>query len=96
LLLTGCPRKDAPPKLSIICILDGHGGADCADVDGKPIYKAPSELAGFWATTQEDQKNFASWCFKVPVAKTERAMAHLEAKIMSKRDLVPREIVATE
>lgn len=66
----GCPR-DYPPKLSLICTLDGIGGGDCSDSTGVHIYKAPSEMTNYWATTQTDAENLVSWCYGVsqPVAK---------------------------
>lgn len=62
LCLFAC-RSSTPPKLSIVCILDGYGGADCVDANGNKIYKAPSELTNFWATTETDEQNFTQWCY---------------------------------
>lgn len=56
-------RNDKPPSLSIICIGDGFGGADCVTSAGERIYKKPSELRTFWMTSQNDMQNFASWCY---------------------------------
>lgn len=56
-------RRDSPPQLSVICTLDGVGGGDCADPQGKYVYKSPSEMTDYWATTQTDEANFASWCW---------------------------------
>jgi len=62
LSLLGC-RKDQPPKISIICLGDGFGGADCTLADGSHVSKLPSELKDFWMTTNTDMANFASWCY---------------------------------
>ena len=62
LLLSSC-RTDAPPKLSIICIGDGFGGADCTDSTGNKVYKSPTDLLNFWMTTQVDEANYTSWCY---------------------------------
>lgn len=59
---SGC-RSDTPPKLSIICTLDGFGGGDCADPTGKYVYLAPSQMKNYWATSQTDEANYASWCY---------------------------------
>jgi hypothetical protein len=63
LSLVSC-RTDKPPVLSIICIGDGFGGADCSLPDGTTKYLAPSELKNFWMTTEMDMQNFSSWCYK--------------------------------
>lgn len=60
--LSGC-RTSQPPKLSVICIGDGYGGANCADSAGNKVYKKPSELVNFWMTTENDEQNFAQWCY---------------------------------
>lgn len=61
-LLSSC-RTSKPPALSIICLGDGVGGADCVDSVGNKIYKKPSELLNYWMTTEVDEQNFASWCY---------------------------------
>lgn len=63
-VLSGC-RTDNPPVLSLICTLDGLGGADCVTGQGDRKYLAPSETVNMWATTQTDQANFAAWCYGV-------------------------------
>lgn len=60
--LSGC-RTDQPPKLSIICIGDGFGGADCVENGGARTYKSPTDLKNYWMTTETDQANFSSWCY---------------------------------
>lgn len=80
LFSAGC-RKDQPPVLSIICIMDGHGGGNCTLADGTRVYRTPSEMVGYWATTETDQANFASWCYKVPPKTTQQAMKLLKQKI---------------
>lgn len=62
LFCAGC-RNDKPPQLSVVCTLDGLGGGDCADPQGKYIYKSPSEMKNWWATTQTDEANYSSWCY---------------------------------
>ncbi len=84
-LTTGCPRKDPPPEISIICIGDGFGGANCVLAGGVRIYKAPSELKNFWMTTEVDEANYSSWCYKIPVRTTNAAMAQIENQIKSEK-----------
>lgn len=62
LSLNAC-RSSQPPALSLVCIGDGVGGADCVDHAGNKIYKTPSELLNFWMTTETDEQNFAQWCY---------------------------------
>lgn len=81
-LLPGC-RKDAPPQLSIICTLDGHGGGDCVTGDGQKKYLSPSEMTNYWATSQADEANFTAWCYKTSVANAEAQMRVIEAQIYS-------------
>lgn len=76
----GC-RKDSPPQLSVICELDGFGGGDCADPTGKYIYKKPSEMANYWATTQTDEANFASWCYGTAAPVVDSKLAQIHARI---------------
>lgn len=71
---TGCPR-DYPPKISLICTLDGHGAGDCSDAQGVHIYKAPSEMTNYWATTQNDAENLVSWCYNIPRAQAKMELA---------------------
>lgn len=78
--LAGC-RTDRPPILSEICTLDGLGGGDCVKSDGSRIYKAPSEMLNYWATTQEDEANFAAWCYQVPPKTASEAMETLRKGI---------------
>jgi len=61
--LASC-RKDPPPILSIICLGDGFGGADCSLADGTKVWKSPTELKDFWMTTNADMQNYVSWCYK--------------------------------
>jgi len=63
-LLSGCPRKDPPPQITI-CIGDGFGGADCLLPSGVNEYWPPSKLENAWITTQPDMERFASWCYDV-------------------------------
>ena len=65
LALSAC-RTDKPPELSIICIGDGLGGADCSLPGGGQVSRSPSELKNYWMTTQTDQAKFAAWCYGVP------------------------------
>lgn len=83
LLLSSC-RTDQPPKLSLICIGDGLGGADCVDGAGAKIYKTPSQLKGFWMTTEVDESNFSTWCYGGDVKpQVEKAMAETKEEILN-------------
>lgn len=73
-------RSDRPPVLSRICILDGHGGGDCVLASGDRVYMAPSEMVNMWATTEVDQQNFASWCYKTSPKNIVPAMAEIKAQ----------------
>lgn len=84
LCVSGC-RTDKPPQLSVICTLDGFGGGDCVLADGTQVYKSPSEMKDFWATSQVDEANFASWCYKVPVPVANKVMAQVKRRIMDGR-----------
>lgn len=102
LFSTGCPRKDPPPVLSIICLGDGFGGGDCSIPVGgstppgcvlkdatKPteLYCPPSALKNMWMTTQPDEASFAGWCYKVPAAIANAALNEIRARMMmAKRD----------
>lgn len=79
LALISC-RSDKPPKISIICIGDGFGGADCALADGSTAYRAPSELKNYWMTTQTDEENFASWCYDAPASVVAPMMKTIKEK----------------
>jgi len=59
-------RKDSPPVLSVICLGDGFGGADCSMADGSKRYLPPSELKNYWMTTNADAQNLVSWCYNPP------------------------------
>lgn len=61
LALSGC-RSSQPPKIEI-CIGDGVGGANCVESDGSNKYRLPSELQNYWMTNENDETNFASWCY---------------------------------
>ena len=74
--LSSC-RSSQPPTLSLICIGDGFGGADCVNETGAKVYKAPSELKNFWMTTEVDQQNFSAWCYDTSPAITEQAMINI-------------------
>lgn len=62
LVLSSC-RSSQPPALSIVCIGDGFGGADCVDSGGNKVYKPPSQLVNYWMTTEVDEQNFTTWCY---------------------------------
>ena len=79
--LASC-RHSQPPEISIICILDGFGGGDCVNSIGEKIYRAPSEMTNFWATTQGDMANFSSWCYDTNPKNVERVMQGLSGRIM--------------
>lgn len=75
-------RNDAPPRLSLVCTLDGAGGGDCADPGGNYVYKSPTDMKDYWATTQTDEANFTAWCYGTgPIlvsAKLEQARARIK------------------
>jgi len=77
LSISGC-RSDKPPVISIICLGDGFGGADCslganatapagcsASDPTQPthVYCLPSALTNFWMTSEADESAWASWCY---------------------------------
>jgi hypothetical protein len=74
-LLTSC-RKSTPPTIEI-CILDSNGGADCIERDGSKLYRPPSQLENYWATSQSDQAAFAAWCYAVNRAPVEQVMEQI-------------------
>ena len=77
--LASC-RTDKPPVISIVCIGDGFGGADCVDSTGAKIYRKPSELLNYWMTTQVDESNFAAWCYQVNPPTAEKQLEAIYAK----------------
>jgi hypothetical protein len=88
--LSSC-RTDPPPKLSIICIGDGLGGAECADSFGNSVYRLPSQLKNFWMTTEADEANFASWCYEgTPNAAPSPSPAVLQAMEDIKKQIYTR------
>ena len=80
LILSSC-RDSQPPVISIICIGDGFGGADCSDPQGNKIHKGPSDLQGFWMTTETDEANFASWCYATDMALIQLHMEKTKERI---------------
>lgn len=80
-ITSGCPRKDPPPKISVICIGDGFGGADCVTSDGQNVYKSPSELKDFWMTTENDQANYSAWCYGTTPKVTAKVMRQMRVAI---------------
>ena len=70
--------------MSLICIGDGFGGADCSTAAGTHIYKSPSELKDYWMTTQTDEANFASWCYDAPPSLVKQSMDSMKASIKQK------------
>jgi hypothetical protein len=95
LFLNSC-RTDKPPAISIICTLDGLGGADCVQIPNKQVHLAPSQLAGYWATTQADIANFSSWCYQVPTPIVSSEMSRINEKIFARRigaDTMPEPMV---
>lgn len=78
-LLDGC-RTSQPPKISIICLGDGFGGADCATATGLKVYKKPSELKDFWMTTEVDEANFSAWCYDTSKANIAPAMEKIKGQ----------------
>lgn len=78
--LSAC-RKDRPPAISIICTLDGRGGGNCVTQDGTRVYKLPSEMVNMWATTQEDQARFSSWCYRVSLKRAQAEMERINRAI---------------
>lgn len=83
--LCGSCRNSKPPKISLICLGDGYGGADCVDPAGNKIYKSPSDLKDFWMTTQVDEANYSAWCYDTSVSNTTKAMQVMNARITSRQ-----------
>ncbi len=75
-IMAGC-RNDPPPTISIVCLGNGFGGADCSLPNGERKYLAPSELKNFWMTTQTDMKNFSSWCYQTNGKNVEQQMQNI-------------------
>lgn len=80
LALASC-RNDPPPELSWVGIGDGRGGADGADHQGKKIYKKPSELEGYWMTSEVDEANLMSWCYGSTASETQSMMNRMKQKM---------------
>lgn len=78
-------RTDKPPQISLICTLDGFGGGDCALPDGTSVYKSPSDMKGFWATTQTDEVNFSSWCYQTTPAVAEAHLEQIKTQIAARK-----------
>ena len=55
-------RDSLPPKIEI-CIFNGFG-ADCVEADGSKKYRLPSELNDYWMTSESDEANYSSWCYR--------------------------------
>jgi hypothetical protein len=81
-LAMGSCRTDKPPIIGIICIGDGAGGADCVQAGGAKVYKSPSELKNYWMTTQTDEANFSSWCYKIPAPVASSTLESMRARIV--------------
>jgi hypothetical protein len=80
LLLSSC-RDSVPPKIEI-CILDGLGGGHCIEADGSQLYKAPSTMKNYWATSQPDEANFSSWCYDTTTAAVTPAMEQIREQAL--------------
>lgn len=80
LVLVGC-RSSNPPAIDI-CIGDGFGGMNCTLKDGSHKYLKPSETENMWATTQEDMKLFASWCYNTSVKNVAPQMELIKTEIV--------------
>lgn len=79
--LSAC-RKDQPPRLSVICIGDGVGGASCVDSANKRFYLPPSKLKNYWMTTSVDIANFSSWCYGGAPSDAKEAMKDIRSDIL--------------
>ena len=77
LLLVSSCRDSSPPKIEV-CILDGFGGGDCVEADGSQLYRAPSQMLNYWATSQPDMQNFSSWCYDTSSSAAKAGMAVIE------------------
>lgn len=96
-LAMGSCRTDKPPVIGIICIGDGVGGGDCGlanagtamppgcvvkdPANPTKVYCPPSALQNMWMTTQADEANFSSWCYKVPTPVASSVLAVMRARI---------------
>jgi len=78
-LSTSC-RDSQPPKIEV-CILDGFGGGDCIESDGSKLYRLPSDMLNYWATSQPDEANFASWCYQADRQTVNKAMTLISSEI---------------
>jgi len=76
LALTSC-RNSIPPKIEV-CILDGYGGGDCVEPDGTRLYRTPSMLTNYWATSGSDEANFAGWCYQATQEQVRPVMEQIQ------------------
>lgn len=63
LVLSSC-RTTRPPAIENY-IGDGFGGADGVEADGTAGYKSPSQLEGWWMTSQPSMARFSAWCYGI-------------------------------
>lgn len=78
ILLSCRSSKPAPME---ICIIDGLGGGDCVEADGTRKYRLPSQMTNYWATNQQDEAAFASWCYNAPVGAVKSEMEHIQGQL---------------
>ncbi len=79
IFLSGC-RSDEPPPIEI-CNLNQAGGARCRLVTGQNVTKLPSELSGYWATSQQDMARFSAWCFDTSYTNAMRTLLNVENEL---------------
>lgn len=100
-MLSEACRTDKPPVISIICLGDGFGGSDCSlsaagtvpegcsvKDPSQPlqVYCPPSALKDFWMTTQADEANFSSWCYKVPAKVGAAELERIKGGLVAARE----------
>lgn len=76
LSLNAC-RDSQPPAIEI-CIIDGSGGGDCIEADGSKLFRPPSQMMNYWATSQPDMQNFSSWCYDTNSSAVQTRMTEIQ------------------
>lgn len=79
LFLTSC-RTDKPPAIEI-CTLDGFGGGDCVVPAVGKVYRAPSEMKNYWATSQLGMSAFSAWCYDTSTSTADVGLNQLLTQI---------------
>lgn len=93
-LISSC-RHDSPPPIEV-CLLDGFGGGDCTEPDGTQLYKSPSAMKNYWATSPDDEARYTAWCYDTTVARVTPRMEQIKEEIHANSDAELRVQTASE